>query len=118
MTDAAIADRRIADRVGSALGRRDDVSERSKWTSGMGGDDIGCSAYQEYRIKVLLGIVGKSRQHERIGPVVVENEEPSASVGRRFRHRGRADAAGRTGAIVDNDVDAKTLLQPVLDQPR
>src|SRR5260370_8916152 len=118
MTDAATADRRIADRFGSAFGPRDDVGERSKWSSGMGGDDVGRSAYQEYRIKVFLGVVGQSWQHERIGPVVVEDEEPGASVGRRFRHRGRTDAAGRSGAIVDNDVDAKTLLQSVLGQPR
>src|SRR6267378_2750731 len=118
MTDAATADRRIADLVGSAFGIGDDVGKRSKWSSGMGGDDVGCSAYQKYRIKVFLGVVGQSWQHERIGSVVVENEEPSAPVRWRFRHRGRTDTAGRAGAIVDNDVDAKTLLQSVLDQPR
>src|SRR5215467_2319576 len=84
MTDASTADGGLADRAGRAFGRRDDVGERSKWPFGMGGDDVGCSAYQKDRIKVFLTVVGQSWQHERIGPVVVENEQPGASVGRRL----------------------------------
>ena len=71
---------------------------------------------RQHRIEILLAVVGQARQHEWIGRVVVENREPGVAVGRRFHHRGGANAAGGSGPVLDHDRVAKALLQSRLHQ--
>jgi hypothetical protein len=114
--DTAAADGAVADLARILFGKGDDVSQ-GLVRLGLGrGDHVGRGANQQHRVEILLGIVGETRKHERIGGVVVEDCQPCIAVGRRFHHRGGANAARRARPVLDHDGGAETMLQPRLDQ--
>ena len=92
MSDTAAADRAVTHFARIFLGEGEHVGQRLVRLGRSRSDHVGRGADQQHRIEILLAVVRQRRQHERIRGMVVEDREPGVTVGRRFHHRGGADA--------------------------
>ena len=118
VTDAAAADRAVADRAGLGLGGGDDVAERLERLLHLSRDHVGRGPDEQHRVEVLLRIVGQVAQHERIRRMVVEHDEPAAAVWARLCDRGGAHASRCAGPVLDDDRRPEPILQARLNQTR